>query len=137
MIAVKSAAVVYVKDLRRMASFYGTCFGMHLVDAADDYRVLDSEPLTLTLVRTPDPVAETIVMTVPPSRRENVPIKLGFAAVNIDALRPIFLELGGVVDPPETQWAFRGAIHCDGIDPEGNVLQLVQLIAQAPASMDG
>jgi hypothetical protein len=82
----------------------------------------------LTLVRTPDRIAVTIVVTEPPSRRESVPIKLAFAVDSIDALRPVFVQWGGLVDPSATQWAFRGRTHCDGVDPEGNVLQLVEPI---------
>jgi predicted enzyme related to lactoylglutathione lyase len=129
MSAVKGAAVIYVKDLHRMESFYGACFRMNTVDRADDYCVLESEPLTLTLVRTPDRIAAAIVVTEPPSRRESVPIKLAFAVDSIDALRPVFVQGGGLVDPSATQWAFRGRTYCDGVDPEGNVVQLVEPMA--------
>jgi predicted enzyme related to lactoylglutathione lyase len=136
MSTVKSAAVVYVQDLDRMQLFYRACFGMGTADCADDYYVLESESLTLSLVTTPARIAATIVLTEPPSRRENVPIKLAFAVDGIEAVRPLFVELGGLVDPPETQWTFRGGIHCDGVDPEGNVVQLVQLIGPPVPRMD-
>ena len=100
MSTVKSAAVLYVKDLDRMQSFYRACFGMNTADCADDYCVLESGSLTLSLVTTPDRIAATIVLTEPPLRRENVPIKLAFAVDSIEAVRPLFVELGGLVDPP-------------------------------------
>jgi predicted enzyme related to lactoylglutathione lyase len=128
---VKSAAVLYVKDLRRMRSFYRACFQMDVVDDAHDYSVLESEPLTLSLVTVPERTAGAIVLSVPPSRREDVPIKLAFAVDSIEVLRPLFAEFGGVVDSATTQWEFRGGIHCDAVDPEGNVIQLVQPITQA------
>jgi predicted enzyme related to lactoylglutathione lyase len=127
---VKSAAVIYVKDLPRMRSFYGACFQMDVVDNAHDYSVLESESLTLSLVRMPERIAATILLSVPPARRESVPIKLGFGVDSIEALRPLLAELGGVVDPSSSQWEFRGGIHCDAIDPEGNVIQLVQALSQ-------
>jgi hypothetical protein len=55
-----------------------------------------------------------------------LPIKLVFAVDSIEALRPLLVEWGGLVDPPDTQWTFRSGTHCDGIDPEGNVVQLVE-----------
>ena len=127
---VKSAAVLYVKDLLRMRPFYRACFQMVVVDDGQDYCVLESESLTLSLVTVPERLAAAIVLSVPPSRREGVPIKLAFAVDSIEALRPLLTELGGVVDPATSQWEFRGGIHCDGVDPEGNVLQLVQPMIQ-------
>jgi len=123
---VKSAAVVYVKELRRMRSFYRACFEMRAVDEAEDYCVLESEALNLSLVVVPDRVAATIDIAVPPLRRDGVPIKLAFHVRNIEVLRPVVEELGGLVDPTGTQWTSRGSTHCDSVDPEGNVIQLVE-----------
>jgi predicted enzyme related to lactoylglutathione lyase len=125
---VKSAAVVYVNDLNRMEAFYRACFRMDMIDGAADYCVIESELTTLSLVTVPEHVAANLVLSVPPVRREGVPIKLVFTVPSIDAIRPLVAELGGVLDPPETRWEFRGTLHCDGVDPEGNVLQLVQAV---------
>ncbi len=124
----KSGAVVYVKDLHRMRSFYLTVFRMVAIDESADYCVLESDALTMSLVAAPDRIAAGITLSDPPSRRESVPIKLAFGVDSIEDLRPVLAELGGAVDPPHAQWSFRGGIHCDGVDPEGNVLQLVQPI---------
>jgi predicted enzyme related to lactoylglutathione lyase len=124
----KSGAVLYVKDLDRMRSSYGTSFQMEIADDAHEYCVLESESLTLSLVRMPEQIAAAIVVSVPPLRREEVPIKLAFMVESIDVLRTVLAEFGGVVDPTTSQWEFRGGIHCDGVDPEGNVLQLVELV---------
>jgi predicted enzyme related to lactoylglutathione lyase len=121
-------AVIYVKHLDRMRSFYEGCFQMEAADVSEKYCVLESESFTLSLVRMPEQIAATIVVSVPPVRREEVPIKLALLVDSIDALRPLFAEFGGVVDSATSQWEFRGGIHCDGLDPEGNVLQLVELV---------
>lgn len=119
-----------------MRSFYQAAFSMEAVDEADDSCVLESEILTMSLVAAPDRIAAGITLSDPPSRRENVPIKLAFGVDSLEDMRPLFAELGGAVDPPQTQWSFRGGIHCDGVDPEGNVLQLVQPIPQVIAARD-
>jgi predicted enzyme related to lactoylglutathione lyase len=126
MCVVTGAAVLYVMDLPRMRSFYQGCFRMEVVDEAQNYCILESWQWTLSLVSVPERVAATIVLTVPPARRVDVPIKLAYLVDDIESLRPLFAELGGVVDPSGTQWEFRGSLHLDGVDPEGNVLQLVQ-----------
>jgi predicted enzyme related to lactoylglutathione lyase len=123
---VKAAAVLYVKGLRRMQSFYRACFDMSTADEAEDYCVLESRSLTLSLVAVPEHIAATIDVTVPPVRRESAPVKLAFVVASIEGLRPLVAELGGLVDPTTTRWEFRGSIHCDGVDPEGNVIQLLE-----------
>jgi predicted enzyme related to lactoylglutathione lyase len=125
-----AAAVLYVKNLRRMQAFYATCFKMDLADEAEDYCVLESESLTLSLVAVPERIAATIHLSVPPSRRDEVPVKLAFAVASIVSLRPLVAELGGSIDPANAQWEFRDSIHVDGIDPEGNVIQLLEPTAQ-------
>jgi hypothetical protein len=123
---VKAAAVIYVKALRRMQAFYLACFDMDLADEAEDHCVLESDSLTLSLVVVPEHIAARIDVSAPPIRREGTPIKLGFGVVSIEDLRPRVAELGGSVDPTTTQWEFQGSIHCDGVDPEGNVIQLLE-----------
>jgi predicted enzyme related to lactoylglutathione lyase len=124
----KSGAVIYVKDLDRMQSFYEACFHMEVADRAREYCVLESESWTLSLVKMPAQIAASIVVSVPPARREEVPIKLAFTVDGIDVLRTRFAEFGGVLDSTTSQWEFRGGVHCDGVDPEGNVLQLVERV---------
>ena len=133
----KSAAVLYVKDLDQMRSFYQECFQLDVVDDAQDYSVLESAPFTLSLVKVPEHIVRAVVSSVPPSRRENVPIKLAFAVDDIEILRPLFAEFGGVIDPATTQWEFRGGIHCDAVDPEGNVIHLVEPVTQAISRTGG
>jgi hypothetical protein len=74
-------------------------------------------------------VAVTIHLSVPPRRRDETPIKLSFDVAGIDDLRPVVVRLGGQIDPPETGWGFRGYRPCDGVDPEGNVIQFREPLA--------
>ena len=106
-----------------MAAFYGTCFGMVEVAAEPgDYRVLESDSWTLTIVQVPAAVAATIKLDDPPARREGTPIKLSFDVVSIAAARRAITDDGGGVD--DSMCEFRGFRHCDFVDPEGNVGQL-------------
>jgi predicted enzyme related to lactoylglutathione lyase len=127
---VKGAAVLYVKDLTRMRLFYAGCFKMDVADDAENYCVLESGSLTLSLVVVPEHVGVTFDIAVPPLRREGAPIKLAFCVADLVVVRPLVAELGGSVDPTNTQWEFRGSIHVDGVDPEGNVIQLLQPTTQ-------
>ena len=117
-----AAAVIYVGDLERMRAFYQQCFEFTTADNGPGYHGLKSGSWLLTLVHSP----EAIPATTPPTRRANTPVKLAFEVASIQALRPIAASLGGQVSPVESEWEFRNAIHCDCVDPEGNVVQLIQ-----------
>lgn len=119
----RCAATIFVKHLEPMASFYEACFGLEEVaDAPGDYRVLESERWTLTVVQVPADIAATIALAEPPVRRHATPIKLSFDVPSIAAARAKLTDLGGQAD--DVEWEFRGFRHCDFTDPEGNVNQL-------------
>jgi predicted enzyme related to lactoylglutathione lyase len=118
----RAAAVLYVGDLARMSAFYAGCFGLTVFDSAAGYCGLQSETLLLTLVQSPE--AEPI--EVPPARRSSTPIKLAFEVDSIELVRSLAADLGGQVDPSGSGWSFRQSTHCDCIDPEGNVVQLIE-----------
>ena len=51
-----------------------------------------------------------------------------FEVAAIEALRGRIAELGGRLDPPERGRAFGGAARLDALDPEGNVIQLLEFV---------
>jgi hypothetical protein len=67
----------------------------------------------------------TIELSLPARRRTEVPIKLAFPVGSIDDVRVRAGAFGGLVDPPDTHWLFGGLRRCDGVDPEENVIQLL------------
>jgi predicted enzyme related to lactoylglutathione lyase len=117
-----TAAVLYVGDLARMAAFYQRCFEMTTVDGGPDYLGLRCGPWVLTLVKS-SPAAPA---TSPPQRRTDTAIKLAFEVSNIAELRSVVAACGGQAGPAEAEWTFRSSVHCDCVDPEGNVIQLIQ-----------
>jgi predicted enzyme related to lactoylglutathione lyase len=123
---VSAAAVVYVKHLDRMRSFYQHCFALEAVYTSEAYCVLESGSWRLALVVIPDETADRIELTVPPRRREEVPVKLAFEVASFEDLRTTAPSLGGQVDPSTAEWDFRGQRRCDGVDPEGNIIQLLE-----------
>jgi catechol-2,3-dioxygenase len=116
----RATAVVYVGDLARMRTFYERCLGLVVADTGDGYCRLQSRQWLLTLVQSDD----ALPTTSPAPRRSHIPIKLAFEVQSISAIRTLAAELGGQVDPSE--WNFRGEIHCDAVDLEGNVIQLIE-----------
>jgi predicted enzyme related to lactoylglutathione lyase len=126
---VRAEAIVYVRDLERMCAFYRRCVELEVGDAAEDYAVLESEMWRLSLVVVPPSIAATIQLSVPPERRDTTAIKLAFRVPRIADLRSPVAALGGQVDPIGTEWHFLGFKRCDAIDPEGNVIQLLEPVS--------
>ncbi len=115
-----------------MSRYYQACFGLVTVDdAEDDYCIMESEEWSLAIVRIPDEIARTIHLSDPPDRRSDTPVKLSFEVHSIEGLRASMSHYGGRIDPEDQEWSFRGFVHCDVIDPEGNVVQLRE--ARGPA----
>jgi predicted enzyme related to lactoylglutathione lyase len=117
-------AVLYAKDLPRLLDFYSAVASLQVETIAENFAVLGQQHSQLVIVQIPKRIAQSITIETPPVRREDVPIKLVFAVVDIVAARNSAAERGGAVKPADREWAFEGSKVCDGYDPEGNVFQL-------------
>ena len=132
--AVRAELVIYVQGLDAMRAFYVGCLQLVLVEQDDTTAMLENEGWTLHLVTVPAAVAATIELSDPPRRRAGTPLKPVFEVAAIEALRGQIAELGGKLDPPERGRAFGGTRRLDALDPEGNVIQLLQ--ADSPRNAD-
>jgi predicted enzyme related to lactoylglutathione lyase len=119
-------AVVYAKDLERVAAFYSRVAALAVVRREDAFVQLRRGPLELVVHRIPPHLAAAIHVADPPQRREDTAVKLVFSVGSIAEARADAEALGGVIDPVEREWTFDGCTLCDGHDPEGNVIQLRQ-----------
>ncbi|WP_299575153.1 VOC family protein [uncultured Williamsia sp.] len=117
-----TVAVLYVGDLVRMRRFYEVCFGWQVVDEGNRYCGMRSRAGLVTLVET----ADARVEISPSPRRLATAIKLVVEVDSIDDAAKAVAESGGRIDSADRPWMFRGTAHLDVIDPEGNVVQLVQ-----------
>ena len=115
-------AVIYAKDARRLADFYGRLLDLPRTEEDAGAVRFAAEGLELTLVQAPPALANGIVIGDPPVVREETPIKLSFAVPDFEALRPLVVRLGGGLR--DAGWDWLGESHLDGWDPEGNVFQL-------------
>lgn len=114
-------AILYVVDLPRLTAFYRDGLGLPVDQAASapSWVVLDAGGAALALHAIPPAIAAGIAIAQPPVPREDTPIKLGFEVADLTAARARLEAHGATMQAP-TAWG-----TCDGVDPEGNVLQLV------------
>ena len=126
-----AGAIVYAKDIHVLARFYAAVADLEVMHEVDDHIVLESETVELVIVAIPAATAARIVITTPPQRRENTAFKLVFAVPSLAEARDTAQANGGELNPPGREWKFQGLRVCDGCDPEGNMIQLRELPADA------
>ncbi|MFJ3482969.1 hypothetical protein ACIPL1_06250 [Pseudomonas sp. NPDC090202] len=122
----KHGAVLFAKDLPRVARFYRELAGMSENVTEKRLIVLESATFQLVIHGIPKEVADRLDITTPPFRRVDQPTKLVFPVASLAIARAAAAELGGQIDPPGAEWSARGFTACDGFDPEGNVVQFRQ-----------
>ena len=121
-------ATLYAKDARRLAAFYAEALGLARAEEGASFVVLASDGVELAVVQAPPGIADAIVVTEPPVLREETPIKLSFLVEDVEGVRPAVVRVGGGLSAAEAAWSWRGHVHLDGWDPEGNVFQLRQVL---------
>jgi len=126
-----AGVIVYAKDIQRLARFYAAVADLELMHEVDDHIVLESESVEVVIVAIPAATAARIVIKTPPDKREATAFKIAFGVASIAQAREAARAHGGEIYPPAKEWSFQGLRVCDGFDPEGNVIQLRELPADA------
>jgi predicted enzyme related to lactoylglutathione lyase len=120
----RSGVVLYAKDLGRVVAFYSAVLGFQAGDGDANHVVLESLSSQLVVLRIPETMASSIEITVPPTRRADAAFKPVFFVPSIAAVRASAEAFGGMLNSAKKEWAFQGFTVCDGLDPEGNVIQI-------------
>jgi predicted enzyme related to lactoylglutathione lyase len=122
-------AMLYVSDLARMVAFYRDGAGLTVLPerSSEGWVEFDAGGVRFALHAIPAHIAADITISDPAEAREETPIKLIFEVADLDAARAR-LALHGAQLMTVSAWG-----SCDGLDPEGNVFQLVASNARAPA----
>jgi catechol 2,3-dioxygenase-like lactoylglutathione lyase family enzyme len=119
----RTGAVLFATHLKRVASFYSAVLGLAEVGRDDDHIVLESPGFQLVVHRIPGGRPAPGDITVPPTRRATAAFKPVFFVPSISSLRGVAEANGGLMEPADREWSFNGVTVCDGLDPEGNVVQ--------------
>jgi catechol 2,3-dioxygenase-like lactoylglutathione lyase family enzyme len=118
-------AMIYVKDMPRMTTFYRDGLGLipRTEHSSDGWAEFDAGSVIVALHAIPPHIAAEITIATPPVAREETPIKLIFEVPDLAAARDHLVRHGAQMQPP-SPWG-----SCDGLDPEGNVFQLTATTA--------
>ena len=109
-----------------MAEFYHEALGLPLLSDVKDpsWVDLDVGGARLSLHAIPPRIARTINVTTPPRAREETPFKLVFEVEDVAQTRRQLSQRGATMFEPRPS-ASGPMGTCEGLDPEGNVFQLV------------
>src|SRR5262249_44850082 len=114
-------ALIFAKDMDRMIAFYRDGVGLKLTEKpSDGWATFDAGGASLALHGIPAEIAARINVTDPPTARSNTPIKIIFETDDLATARAHLQAHGAVMFEPRSDGS------CDGLDPEGNVFQIVQ-----------
>lgn len=120
------SAVVYCLDERRVGAFYAGLGSLALVHESDDVATYVGAHVRISFVRVPEHVAAAYPLADPVERRSENPVKLVLPVASLAAARAAAPALGGSVDPAGAEWDWDDGRQVDAVDPEGNVLGLVE-----------
>jgi len=123
----RAGVLIYASDLDRLASFYEHLLDMHRVNASAEHVVLTSPDMQLIIHAIPAHISATFEIETPPERREEAAIKPFFTVASLDAAGALMARLGASLDTQ--QWHGPGFRVRNGIDPEGNVIQLREFVS--------
>lgn len=111
--------MLFAGDQTRLARFFGAMTDLVVHSGDASHTVLASASFELVLHALHGEPAAT--SPLPP--REDACTKLFFPMASLTEARATVAMLGGALQPAEREWSARGFRACDGVDPEGNVIQ--------------
>jgi len=116
---IRPGAVIFTGNLKRLAKFYEAMTGLPVCYTDDKVTVLASDSFEIVI----HSLAAEPAVSEPPLVREDSYIKPFFPVASLSEARAHAAALGGQLRPQNQEWEARGFRACDGIDPDGNVIQ--------------
>jgi len=111
--------MIFVKDIQRMAAFYGETLGLKAIEETrmENWVEFEAGSSKFALHAIPSEMAEQIEIASPPQPRETNPVKLSFEVDDMASERKRLASLSVTI--LERAWG-----TCDGVDPEGNIFAI-------------
>ncbi len=115
--------VVYAQDLERVAEFYKRTLSRPVIEHDPDFIVVGDVGLEVAIVRVSEASAKGMSVSAPHRVRMDTALKASFLVGDLDHMHNEAMATGGGTNPVSAAWEWRGQLHLDGHDPEGNVVQ--------------
>ena len=122
----QNGCVLFAKNIDSMTAFYQSVLKMDVTETGESHTVLSNGSIELVIHGIPAKVAQSIVISEPPEKRNNAVFKPAFVVTSLDDVQRAAKAAGGGLKPKSAAWEIRGALVLDGWDPEGNIIQFKQ-----------
>jgi catechol 2,3-dioxygenase-like lactoylglutathione lyase family enzyme len=130
----RAGAVIYTAAIDGLVAFYVAVLGFREFDRKPDHVVLEGDAFQLVLLPSSPAAAPPVgVGGVPSPRRSEAAIKPVFLVPSIATARAAAVDVGGRINAARHEWRFGAHRVCDGLDPDGNVIQLREVLSSGPA----
>ena len=123
----RTGAVLFARGLDQVATFYAKVLDLSEAHRDDDHILLESPGFQLVVHRIPDHSVAESQAAGPPTRRATAAFKPVFFVHSLGSVRTTVGAHGGTMEPRDKEWSFNGAVVCDAVDPEGNVIQFREM----------
>lgn len=120
---VSSLTVIYASDLDRVATFYERTLEVSRLEQEDGFIVVGSSSFEIAVVRMSGRPGSSETPSSLHVRAET-PLKGSYLVSSLARAIAAAEASGGSLKPVESAWSWRGQLHLDGHDPEGNVMQI-------------
>ena len=118
---IRPGAVIFTGAKERLTQFYRALTGLPILVTDESVTVLASEHFELVIHALSGELPGH-----PSAARHDVYVKPFFPVASIAEAREKAAALGGSLRPAHEEWAARGFRACEGVDPDGNVIQFRQ-----------
>jgi hypothetical protein len=116
-------SVIYAKDIRKVSEFYKRTLSLSVLEETINFIAVGDVDVEIIITKIPETLAKNIYSSIPPDVREKAMVKCSFLVEDLSHVQDEAVAAGGGTKPLAAAWRWRGQLHLDGHDPEGNVVQ--------------
>lgn len=119
---------IYSSNIKALGDFYKEALDLQEIEKSDDYICLARKGIEINIIKMNSKSGNVIKPEKYLHIREETPIKCSFLVDTFEQVRKANERFGGMLKDEKNAWEWRGELHLDGYDPEGNVLQYRKVI---------
>jgi hypothetical protein len=114
---------IYSSNMKLLAEFYKEALDLKVVESGDGYTCLGKMGIEVNILEMNTKPGKEIKVEEEFQIREETPIKCSFLVSSFEQVKMAIKKYGGNIKDEREAWEWRGTLHLDGYDPEGNVVQ--------------
>ena len=114
---------IYSSNMKLLADFYEEALDLKVAESGDGYTCLGGNGIEVNILEMNTKPGKEIEVEEEFHIREETPIKCSFLVSSFEQVKMAIKKFGGNIKDEREVWEWRGTLHLDGCDPEGNVVQ--------------